>query len=74
MARRGGGGSDGLVSVFMKPFGKGPVQGMDDRAAKFRNETIILVRQRWIRLTWTTVLSQTGAVPRPGGLAPLSWK
>jgi uncharacterized membrane protein YbhN (UPF0104 family) len=30
---------------------------MGDRAVKFRRETIILVRRRWIRLTWTTVLS-----------------
>jgi len=31
---------------------------MDERAAKFRTETVILVHQRWVRLTWTTVLSQ----------------
>jgi putative heme transporter len=57
-ARRVGAWFGRFISVFMKPFGKGPLQGMDDRAARFRNETIILVRQRWIRLTWTTVLSQ----------------
>jgi uncharacterized membrane protein YbhN (UPF0104 family) len=39
-------------------FHKSPTTGMGDRAVKFRKESIILVRQRWLRLTVTTVLSQ----------------
>jgi len=58
MARRVGRGFGRFLSWVMKPFRKGPVVGMDDRFAKFRRETIILVRERWFRLTWTTVLSQ----------------
>ncbi len=58
MARRVGGGFGALISWVAKPFGKGPFSGMDDRAARFRQETIILVRARWFRLTWTTILSQ----------------
>ena len=57
MARRVGGGSAVRLGRH-EAVRQGARQGMDDRAAKFRNETIILVRQRWIRLTWTTVLSQ----------------
>jgi uncharacterized membrane protein YbhN (UPF0104 family) len=30
---------------------------MGDRAVRFRRETLILVRRRWLRLSWTTVLS-----------------
>lgn len=58
MARRVGAWFGRFLSACMKPFRRGPVKGMDERAAKFRNETVILVRQRWFRLTWTTVLSQ----------------
>ena len=36
--------------------GKGPITGLDDRAAKFRTDTIVLsVERRWIRLTFFTI-------------------
>ena len=44
----------GVLRVVRKP----PVEGMGDKTVKFRRETIILARRRWIMLTWTTVLSQ----------------
>jgi uncharacterized membrane protein YbhN (UPF0104 family) len=47
-----------VTSAVMRLFRKDPITDMPDRAAKFRRETIVLVRRRWIRLTWTTVLSQ----------------
>ena len=57
MARRIGDFLGRVFSAVLKPFRKGPVSGMGDRAVKFRKETIVLVSRRWIRLTWTTVLS-----------------
>jgi uncharacterized membrane protein YbhN (UPF0104 family) len=47
-----------VASWFLRLVRKGPVQDMGDRAVEFRRTTIGLVRRRWIRLTWTTVLSQ----------------
>ncbi|HET8525309.1 MAG TPA: YbhN family protein [Actinomycetota bacterium] len=58
MARRVGEFIGRVISAVLKPFKKGPITGMGDRAVKFRKETIVLVARRWIRLTWTTVLSQ----------------
>ena len=57
MARRVGEFVGKVISAVLKPFRKGPVTGMGDRAVKFRKETIVLVSRRWIRLTWTTLLS-----------------
>jgi uncharacterized membrane protein YbhN (UPF0104 family) len=57
MARRVGEFLGRVISAVGKLFRRAPVVGMGDRAVKFRRETIILVRRRWIRLTWTTVLS-----------------
>jgi putative heme transporter len=57
MARRVGEFVGRVISAFMKPFRKGPIVGLGDRAVKFRKETIVLVSRRWLRLTWTTVLS-----------------
>jgi uncharacterized membrane protein YbhN (UPF0104 family) len=45
------------ASAVLKPFGKGPVTDVGDRTVRFRRETLILVRRRWLRLSWTTVLS-----------------
>jgi len=47
-----------FVSWFRRLLRKPAVQGWGDGAARFRRDTIALVRYRWIRLTWTTVLSQ----------------
>lgn len=58
MARRVGARVGRIYSGVMKVFRKPPVTDMGDRAAKFRRETIILVRRRWFRITWTTLLSQ----------------
>jgi putative heme transporter len=45
------------ASAVLRLIRRRPVVGMGDRAVKFRRETIILVRRRWLRLTWTTLLS-----------------
>jgi len=58
MARRVGEFIGRVVSAVLKPFRKGPITDMGDKAVKFRKETIVLVSRRWLRLTWTTVLSQ----------------
>jgi putative heme transporter len=60
LARSVGRGLGRALSFLSKPFrrGKGPITGMDDRAAKFRADTIELVGARWVRLTFFTVLSQ----------------
>lgn len=57
MARRVGEFVGRTISAFLRPFNKGPITGLGGRAVKFRKETIVLVSRRWIRLTWTTVLS-----------------
>jgi uncharacterized membrane protein YbhN (UPF0104 family) len=57
MARRVGEFIGRIGSALLRPFHRGPVVGMGERAVKFRRETIILVGRRWFQLTWTTVLS-----------------
>jgi uncharacterized membrane protein YbhN (UPF0104 family) len=57
MARRIGEWIGRVGSAILHLFRRGPVVGMGDRSVKFRRETIILVRRRWLRLTWTTLLS-----------------
>jgi putative heme transporter len=57
MARRVGEWIGRVASAVLRLFRRGPVVGMGDRSVKFRRETIILVRRRWLRLTWTTLLS-----------------
>jgi uncharacterized membrane protein YbhN (UPF0104 family) len=57
MARRVGELVGRVVGSVKKLFGKPAPVGMGDKAVKFRRETIILVERRWLRLTWTTVLS-----------------
>jgi uncharacterized membrane protein YbhN (UPF0104 family) len=47
-----------VVSWFRRLLHKQPVTTWGDGAARFRRDTIVLVGHRWIRLTWTTVLSQ----------------
>lgn len=47
-----------ISSGFLRLFRRGPLTDMGERALRFRRQTIVLVRRRWIRLTWTTVLSQ----------------
>jgi uncharacterized protein (TIRG00374 family) len=60
LARAVGRGLGRVGSFVARPFrrGKGPISGLDDRAAKFRKDTIGLVERRWIRLTFFTILSQ----------------
>ena len=57
MARRVGERIGRVGSAVLHLFRRGPVVGMGDRSVKFRRETIILVRRRWLRLTWATLLS-----------------
>ena len=47
-----------VVSWFRRLLRKPPVTGWGEGAARFRRDTIALVRYRWIRLTVFTVLSQ----------------
>ena len=58
MARRVGEFLGRMISAVLKPFRRGPITDMGDKAVRFRKETIVLVSRRWVRLTWTTVLSQ----------------
>ncbi|MET0801463.1 MAG: lysylphosphatidylglycerol synthase transmembrane domain-containing protein [Actinomycetota bacterium] len=58
LARRVGDGVGTVMSFFLKLFRKPPRTDTGDRAVKFRSDTIGLVELRWIRLTWTTILSQ----------------
>jgi len=58
LARKVGDGLGRVFSWFMKPFRRGPVTGLGDRAVDFRRKTIVLVERRWFKLTWTTLLSQ----------------
>ncbi len=60
LARSVGRGIGRVSTFFARPFrrGKGPIAGLDDRAAKFRRDTIGLVERRWVRLTFFTILSQ----------------
>jgi putative heme transporter len=58
LARRIGDALGRLFTSVRKVFRKPPVEGMGDKALKFRRETIILAKRRWFMLTWTTVLSQ----------------
>lgn len=46
-----------LANRIRKILRKGPVTGWDDRAAGFRDETIGLLRHRWVQLTLATLLS-----------------
>jgi uncharacterized protein (TIRG00374 family) len=57
-ARRIGEGVGTAVSWVLGLFRKPPRTGYGDRAVSFRGDTIALVERRWIRLTWTTILSQ----------------
>lgn len=58
VARRIGEVLGRVVSWLMRPFRRRPVPDLGDRAVRFRRETIVLVERRWLKLTWTTVLSQ----------------
>jgi uncharacterized membrane protein YbhN (UPF0104 family) len=58
LARKVGSGFGRAASAVKRLFRKPPVTGGADRAAKFRHDTIGLVRLRWLRLTLFTILSQ----------------
>src|SRR5262245_60195111 len=47
-----------VVSWFRRLLHKPPVTTWGDGAARFRRDTIVLVRHRWLRLSLMTVLSQ----------------
>jgi uncharacterized protein (TIRG00374 family) len=57
LARRVGNGLGRVVSAIRRLFHKPPVADGGERAVRFRSDTIVLVERRWLRLTWTTVLS-----------------
>ena len=58
-ARRVGAFIGRTVSWFKRLVRKGPVLDLGERAVEFRRKTIVLVERRWLKLTWTTALSQT---------------
>jgi putative heme transporter len=58
LARRVGDELGRLVSWFRRLARLAPVTGWGEGAVRFRRDTIALVRYRWFRITWTTVLSQ----------------
>jgi len=58
LARRVGDGIGAVISKVLGWFHRPPRTGMGDAAVRFRSDTIGLVERRWIRLTWTTILSQ----------------
>jgi uncharacterized protein (TIRG00374 family) len=57
LARRIGDAAGRAASWVKRLFRRDPVTGLGDRAAAFREETIGLVRSRWIWLTLATVVS-----------------
>lgn len=57
LARRIGDGLGAASSFVLKLFKRPPRTDGGDRAVRFRADTIGLVERRWLRLTWTTVLS-----------------
>lgn len=57
-AIRIGNGLGRAMSWFRRLLRKPPVTGWGEGAARFRRDTITLVRYRWVRLTLFTVLSQ----------------
>jgi uncharacterized membrane protein YbhN (UPF0104 family) len=42
----------------MRPFNRGPFARWDERASRFRAETVAVLSHRWLRLTVTTIVSQ----------------
>jgi uncharacterized protein (TIRG00374 family) len=57
-ARRIGNGLGRLVSWFKALLNRPPITTWGDQAVAFRKRTIVLVADRWVRITLTTVLSQ----------------
>lgn len=57
LARVIGRGLGKVVDWFRELTRKPPVGGWDDRSARFRSETIGLLRHRWLRLTVATLVS-----------------
>jgi uncharacterized membrane protein YbhN (UPF0104 family) len=58
LARRIGDGLGRFVSALRRLVRRPPVAGFGDKAVGFRKRTIVLVADRWVRITLTTVLSQ----------------
>ncbi len=57
-ARRIGDRLGRIVSWFRRLFRKPAITTWGEQAVGFRSRTIVLVADRWFRLTWTTILSQ----------------
>jgi putative heme transporter len=56
-ARSIGTGVGAFWSWVRRIFRKPPVEGWGEGAVRFRGETIVLVRRRWVALTVTTIVS-----------------
>lgn len=57
LARMVGQRVGGLVNAVLRLLRKPPMEGFDDRASRFRGETIDLLARRWLRLTISTLIS-----------------
>lgn len=60
LARAIGSRLGAIVSWILRVVRRPPVHGWDERAARFRSQSIRLVRRRWPALTVTTVVSHVG--------------
>jgi hypothetical protein len=60
LARKLGDASGRAVSVLRRVVRRPPVRDGAERAARFRRDSIGLVRHRWAQLTFTTILSHLG--------------
>jgi uncharacterized membrane protein YbhN (UPF0104 family) len=56
-AARVGAASGRVASALSKCFGRPPISGWDQRAMAFRAEIVDLLRQRWIQITATALVS-----------------
>src|SRR4051794_1566455 len=49
--------SQGVASGLLRVFGKPPATGWDRATLKFRDRTVLLLRARWLWISFTTLLS-----------------
>ena len=57
VARRVGASIGRVLTRLRRLVRKGPAPDLGERAVEFRRKTIVLVERRWLKLTWTTLLS-----------------
>jgi len=57
LARRIGALAGRAATLVTRPLHRGPVEGWDAAVARFRTDTVGLLRRRWLRITVTTAVS-----------------